>query len=286
MSPGDASGKRKRTDNQSKRRRVKNHKDNSAETEESSSSEGTGAQSLSDFEDSVVNEDDESVAGPSSRPQVVQQSWKSNLHNLGVRQALEQAQRRVGVIQDVGGTTYRYTDNSDPTVGAHPDPAVRKRRIDRWGETLAAFISSGSCLDEKGWRGVRPLGHGGFGMVGLWSRTIKEKDGDEEQEEEEEEDDDDDDDDEEEEDLEDYEEGGEEEEDDDEGKKGDGEEEEEEDGERAGTGKKSKDKGKGTSAGLYKNESESRKKGKEKEKERKPKEVSTSDRVFNSISMV
>ena len=268
MSSKGAFGKRKGTNDQRTRRPVKKHKGNATDTEGSPSSEGTQAQSLPDFQDSVDDADDVRVPGPSNRPQIAQESWRNNLHNLGVRQALEQAQRQVGVNQQVEGTTYRYTDDSDPTIGVHPDPTVRKRRNARWGKTLAAFISSRSCLDEKGWRGLRPLGSGGFGMVGLWSRTIKEGDGEEEEEEEE--------------DLEDYEEEGEEEDDEE-----NNEEDEEDDEERAGTGKKGKNKGKGKSAGSQKSESKSTKgKEKEKEKERKPKEVSKSDRVSKCVWMV
>ena len=270
MSPEGASGKRKGTDNQKTRRPVKKQKGSATDTKDSPSSEGTREQNLSDSQDSVGDEDDVGIAGPSSRPQVAQESWKNNLHNLGVRQALEQAQRQVGVNQQVEGTPYRYTDDSDPTIGVHPDPTVRKRRNARWGKTLAAFISSDSCLNEKGWRGVRPIGSGGYGMVGLWSRTIKEGNGDEEEEEVEEEEEE------------------EEEEDDDE--ENDEEEEEEDDDdddeERTGTGKKGKNKGKGKSDGSQTSESKPTKKGKGKERERKPKEVSKSDRVPKCVCMM
>ena len=266
MSPEGASGKRKGTDNQKTRRPVKKQKGSATDTKDSPSSEGTREQNLSDSQDSVDDEDDVGIAGPSSRPQVAQESWKNNLHKLGVRQALEQAQRQVGVNQQVEGTPYRYTDDSDPTIGVHPDPTVRKRRNARWGKTLAAFISSDSCLNEKGWRGVRPIGSGGYGMVGLWSRTIKEGNGDEEEEEEEEDDND----------KENDEEDDEEEEEDD----------DDNDEERTGTGKKGKNKGKGKSDGSQTSESKPTKKGKGKERERKPKEVSKSDRVFKCVCMM
>ena len=100
------------------------------------------------------------------------QGWRPQIHDFGFPAIFDKSYRRVGIRLRDQEYVYFNPGPGNPLVGVHPDSGVHKERVEKWSEELAEFIASDSCLDEEGWEGVRPLGYGGFGKVGLWSREV------------------------------------------------------------------------------------------------------------------
>ena len=58
-----------------------------------------------------------------------------------------------------------------PVPGALADPFFYRAAY-YWGQDETLFLNSATDLDDDtGWRPVRPLGKGGYGIVGLWQKT-------------------------------------------------------------------------------------------------------------------
>ena len=100
------------------------------------------------------------------------QGWRDEIHNFGFPAIFDKAYGRVGIRVRDREYIYINPGPGNPLVGVHPDSEVHKDRVERWSEELAEFIASDSCLEDEGWQGVQPLGYGGFGKVGLWSREV------------------------------------------------------------------------------------------------------------------
>ena len=100
------------------------------------------------------------------------QDWREKIHDFGFPAIFDKAYERVGIRVRDQQYIYNSPGPGNPLVGAHPDAEVHKDRVEKWSEELAEFIGSDACLDEEGWEGVRPLGYGGYGKVGLWSREV------------------------------------------------------------------------------------------------------------------
>ena len=110
------------------------------------------------------------------------QGWRDNIHDFGFPAIFDKTYGKVGIRVRDQEYIYLSPGPDNPLVGVHPDSSVHKDRVEKWSEELAEFIGSDSCLDEEGWKGVRPLGYGGFGKVGLWSREVVVKGAKEEKE--------------------------------------------------------------------------------------------------------
>lgn len=59
-----------------------------------------------------------------------------------------------------------------PVIDAMPGESTlgepTEQQVKTWGLEAARFISSEAGLGTGQWRGVKPLGQGSFGIVGLW----------------------------------------------------------------------------------------------------------------------
>lgn len=77
--------------------------------------------------------------------------------------------------QDEERVLYEDIDVSSLAVeGLSSDPNVNDWEFEKWGEKLTKFVRSPFGPEGflgGGWRGVKPLGRGGFAMAALWERT-------------------------------------------------------------------------------------------------------------------
>ncbi len=71
---------------------------------------------------------------------------------------------------DLENFQHRVWSWQRPVQGALQDPFFY-RAVYYWGEDETLFLNSATDLDDdKGWRPVRPLGKGAYGIVGLWQK--------------------------------------------------------------------------------------------------------------------
>lgn len=61
--------------------------------------------------------------------------------------------------------------NIDADFGESTIGQPNEQQIKTWGWEAARFITSGWDTVSGQWRGVRPLGRGSFGIVGLWQKV-------------------------------------------------------------------------------------------------------------------
>lgn len=61
--------------------------------------------------------------------------------------------------------------NIDALPGESTLGKPNELQVKKWGWETAQFISSQNGDGTGQWRGVRPLGKGSFGIVGLWEKV-------------------------------------------------------------------------------------------------------------------